>query len=185
MSGLTKKAIRDSFIKLLNEKPLNQITIRDIVDDCRVNRNTFYYYFEDLPSLLESIVNEEFDRIIKEHPTVDSIEECLDVIIDFALKNRKAALNIYRSTNRDIYEQYQWRICHHIVTTYVDGNLAGRKVSPDDRKLIIDYMTCVLFGFNTAWLNNGMVDDLQSRFHRLYELKQGELEEMIARCEIK
>ena len=116
MSGLTKKAIRDSFIKLLNEKPLNQITIRDIVDDCGVNRNTFYYYFEDLPSLLESIVNEEFDRIIKEHPTVDSIEECLDVIIDFALKNRKAALNIYRSTNRDIYEQYQWRICHHGTT---------------------------------------------------------------------
>ena len=185
MSGLTKKAIRDSFIKLLNAKPRNQITFRDIVDDSGVNRNTFYYYFEDLPSLLESIVNEEFDRIIKEHPTVDSIEECLDVIIDFALKNRKAALNIYRSTNRDIYEQYQWRICHHIVTTYVDGNLAGRKVSPDDRKLIIDYMTCVLFGFNTAWLNNGMVDDLQSRFHRLYELKQGELEEMIARCEIK
>ena len=40
MASFTKKAIRDSFVKLLNEKPLSQITIRDIVDDCGVNRNT-------------------------------------------------------------------------------------------------------------------------------------------------
>ena len=34
MASFTKKAIRDSFVKLLNEKSLSQITIRDIVDDC-------------------------------------------------------------------------------------------------------------------------------------------------------
>ena len=47
MAGFAKKAIRDSFIKLLNERPLSQITVRDIVDACGVNRNTFYYYFQD------------------------------------------------------------------------------------------------------------------------------------------
>ena len=43
MANFTKKAIRDSLVKLLNEKPLSKITVRDIVDDCGVNRNTFYY----------------------------------------------------------------------------------------------------------------------------------------------
>ena len=41
MASFTKKAIRDSFVKLLNEKTLSQITIRDIVDDCGVNRIPF------------------------------------------------------------------------------------------------------------------------------------------------
>ena len=41
MAAFTKTAIRNSFIKLLNERPISQITIRDIVDDCGVNRNTF------------------------------------------------------------------------------------------------------------------------------------------------
>ena len=49
MANFTKKAIRDSLVKLLNEKPLSKITVRDIVDDCGVNRNTFYYYYPDLP----------------------------------------------------------------------------------------------------------------------------------------
>ena len=41
MANFTKKAIRDSFVKLLNEKPISQITVKDIVEDCGVNRNTF------------------------------------------------------------------------------------------------------------------------------------------------
>ena len=129
MAGFTKKAIRDSFVKLLNEKPLNQITIRDIVDDCGINRNTFYYYFQDLPQLLETMIDEEAERIIREYPTVDSIEDCLNAAIGFALENRKAVMHIYHSINRDIYEQYQWQVCEHTITTYVDRILSGRTVS--------------------------------------------------------
>ena len=42
MLQLTKKAIVNSFIKLLNEKPLDKITVKSIAEDCGINRNTFY-----------------------------------------------------------------------------------------------------------------------------------------------
>lgn len=29
------------------------------MDDCGVNRDTFYYYYQDLPQLMESIVNND------------------------------------------------------------------------------------------------------------------------------
>ena len=85
MANFTKKAIRASFIKLLNEKPLTQITVRDIVEDCGVNRNTFYYYYQDLPQLIESIVNEDAERMIREHPTVESLEDCINAALSFDL----------------------------------------------------------------------------------------------------
>lgn len=34
MANFTKKAIRDSFVGLLNEKTISKITVRDIVEDC-------------------------------------------------------------------------------------------------------------------------------------------------------
>ena len=55
MSSFTKKAIVESFLKLLKEKPVEKITIKDIVEDCGINRNTFYYHFDDIPSLMEEI----------------------------------------------------------------------------------------------------------------------------------
>ena len=41
MASYTKKAIRDAFIKMLNERPLNQITVRDIVDTCGVDMTNY------------------------------------------------------------------------------------------------------------------------------------------------
>ncbi len=183
MATHTKRAIRDSFIGLLNEKPLSQITVRDIVERCGVNRNTFYYYYQDIPQLLESIVDEEADRMIREHPAAESLEECLNTAIAFALENRRAVLHIYHSVNRGLYEQYQWQVCEHIVTMYVEGVLSGRAVSDEDRKLMIDYLKCMCFGFIMGWLETGMQEGGQAWFHRIFILKRGDLEEMIARCE--
>ncbi len=183
MANFTKKAIQASFIKLLNQKPLSQITIRDIVEDCGVNRNTFYYYYQDLPHLVESIINEETDTMIQAYPKIGSIQECLDAIIAFAVKNKRAVLHIYHSANRAMYEQYQWHVCEHAVTTYVDGLLNGRQVEEEDRRLMIDYMKCVCFGLVLGWLESGMKENITERFHRLCELKQGDLEKMILRSE--
>lgn len=185
MAGYAKKAIRDSFMKLLNQMPLSQITIRDIVEDCGVNRNTFYYYFQDLPQLVEMIVDEAADRMIREHPAIESIEACLNAIIGFALENRRAVLHIYRSVSRDIFERYQWRVCEHAVTVYVEGILKGRVVLEQDRTLVIEYLKCVCFGLVIGWLETGMQDGILLRFHRICELKQGDLERMIARCEAR
>ena len=41
----TKEIIRESFWELLEEKPYNKITVRDIVNRCYVNRNTFLLLF--------------------------------------------------------------------------------------------------------------------------------------------
>lgn len=45
MSAYTKQAIKNSFLKLLNDRPLNQVTVKAIVEDCGINRNTFLLSF--------------------------------------------------------------------------------------------------------------------------------------------
>lgn len=183
MANFTKNAIRASFIKLLNEKSVSQITIRDIVDDCGVNRNTFYYYYQDLPQLIESIVNEDAERMIREHPVIDSLEDCINAAVEFALANRRAVLHVYNSVNRDIYEQYQWRVCAYVIEAYVDRVLGERKLTPEDRITIIDYMKCMSFGMIMGWLETGMDQAALVRFRRILDLKRGDLERLIQRCE--
>lgn len=79
MANFTKNAIKSSFLKPLNERPLSQITVKDIVSDCGVNRNTSYYHFKDIPKLIEDIIVGDtepyhtgipfrgFDRKLSEH----------------------------------------------------------------------------------------------------------------------
>ena len=185
MPEYTKDKIADTLMRLLANKSLDKITVKLLVSEFGISRQSFYYYFQDIPQLVETIINEDANRVIQEHPSIESVEDCLNAAIRFALENRKAVLHIYHSINRDIYEQYQWRVCEHAVTTYVDGILAGRTVAEPDRKLMIDYLKCMCFGFVVGWMETGMQEGIQSRFHRICELKRGDLDAMITRCEKK
>ena len=79
MSAYTKQAIKNSFLKLLNDRPLNQVTVKAIVEDCGINRNTFYYHFTDIPSLATEIITERADQIIRQYANPDSPEACLNL----------------------------------------------------------------------------------------------------------
>lgn len=184
MSKLTKRAIRDSFIKLLNEKPYRQITVKDIVEDCGLNRNTFYYYFSDIPQLMESIINNDAEGIIHKYPSIDSLNDCINATIDFIYDNRKAILHIYNSVNRDVYEQYQWKVCAYIVSYYVDIALGDSKIDQSDRLVIIEYLKCVIFGLISGWLEKGINPDAIAGYRRIFELKRGDLKRLVDRCKI-
>ena len=62
MPNFTQNAIKASFLKLLGQRPLNQITVKDIVEDCGVNRNSFYYHFDN--TIIMIIKSQE-----KSHPS--------------------------------------------------------------------------------------------------------------------
>ena len=87
MTQFTSKAIEESFIRLLNERPLDKITIKDIVDDCGISRNTFYYHFQDITALLEHILNADVERVLSQHLDMDSWEDVFISAARFALEN--------------------------------------------------------------------------------------------------
>ena len=58
MANTTKRMLSMSLKKLLSKTTLDSITIQDITDDAEVSRKTFYYHFQDIPSLLEEIIVE-------------------------------------------------------------------------------------------------------------------------------
>ena len=106
MSAYTKQAIKNSFLKLLNDRPLNQVTVKAIVEDCGINRNTFYYHFTDIPSLATEIITERADQIIRQYANPDSPEACLNAAVQFMTENRRAVMHMYRSISHDTVAFY-------------------------------------------------------------------------------
>jgi len=178
LSNLTEKAIKASAMKLLNEKPLNQITVKDIVEDCGINRNSFYYHFRDLPSLIEEMILEQAEVLIAQYPSISSLEECLDAAVSFAMNNRRAAMHIYNSVSRDIYEQYLWQVCEHVVTVYVDSVIPEEAIDDFDREVIIGFYKCACFGQILDWQRGGMKSDIKKRFMRMLEIRKDTIGEI-------
>ena len=182
MPSFTRKAIMEAFLKILDEKPLGKITIRDIVDECGINRNTFYYHFADIPALLEAIIKEETDHVISSHSDVSSFEECLTVGVQYILKNRRAMLHIHNSVNREIMERSLMRLCEYMVRTYLRTAFGELSIVKDDLETLVTAYKCQAFGLLIDWMNSGLNDDFENTLLRLCELRKGMLEEMLERC---
>lgn len=156
----TKTAIKDAFWQLLEEKPYHKITVKDIVERCQVNRNTFYYHFRDIPALLECILKESTEYIIQTYSKFGSPMECIAPIIQFFTEHRKAMLHIYYSVQKELFLADLEKIATYIVTTYVTTVTAEYSIPDIDRILLTRFYKCTLVGVTLDWLDHKMDYDL-------------------------
>ena len=48
-----KEIIADAARKLILEKKVKKLTVKDIVEECQITRQAFYYHFEGIPDLIQ------------------------------------------------------------------------------------------------------------------------------------
>lgn len=183
MTQFTEKAIIDSFLKLLNERPLDKITIKDIVEDCGINRNTFYYHFEDIPSLVKTILNTETQKAFSEHGDMVSWEDSFLEASQFALQNKKVVYHIYNSVRREEVEQYLSSITQEVMRQYVETEAKDVKASEEDKALIVSFYKSALVGMILDWLNTGMQYEPQQVVKRLGSMLEGNIKAALKRVE--
>ncbi len=92
----TKKALRESLIKLLNEKSINQITVTELTELADVNRATFYFYYSDIIDMLQQIQDEVytgFENLIRNTEelslTNEGLAEYIKSIMLYITKDRE------------------------------------------------------------------------------------------------
>lgn len=180
MADFTGKAIKETFISLLEERPISDITVKDIAEKCGINRNSFYYHYPNIPALIDEIVKEEAEQIFQKYPSVSSIIECFDALIDFASHRRKGIMHIYRSVSRDVFERHLMKVSEYFVSMYINSALMQDSITDADRRSIMEYYKCVIFGLVLNWLDSGMMDEHAREIRRIILLKKDWMVEFAA-----
>lgn len=97
----TKEAMAASLLRFLCRKPLNRITVNDIIQDCGTSRMTFYYHFTDIYDLAKWTCERETDRMIQDHASLKSWQNDFRLVLDTLRKNPEATYHILsRSRSR-------------------------------------------------------------------------------------
>ena len=59
----SKRLINEALADLLQEKPLDKITVTDVVNRADINRGTFYAHYKDIPDVVDHLIQQTFDTI--------------------------------------------------------------------------------------------------------------------------
>ena len=89
----TKRRLREGLLRLMEEKPINEISVKELTELVDVNRGTFYFHYQDIFDLLRSLEREffeQFDRTLSENqPAFDSRgSPYLHAVFSFVDENR-------------------------------------------------------------------------------------------------
>ena len=71
----TKRRLREGLLSLMEKKPINEISVKELTELVDVNRGTFYFHYQDIYDLLRDMEQdffENFDRTLSENkPALD------------------------------------------------------------------------------------------------------------------
>lgn len=171
MANFTKIAIQKAFIKLLNDRPINQITVRTIVEECRINRNSFYYHFRDIPELVNELIESTTDEVLERHKSIDSVEGIVTEFINFATKYKRAFLNVYNSLNREVFEQDLLITCDRFVRKYFEQRTGKMKLSKETTEVLVLLYRSEFFGMFSEWLMRGMDEEYAKQIKYIFQQK--------------
>ena len=88
----TQMVLKQSFLKLLKEKAVNRITVKEVCALAQLNRATFYAHYSDCFALMESIENELIDAFEKSLRYVNSFDvtALIEALYDMVDQNQEA-----------------------------------------------------------------------------------------------
>ena len=89
----TRRRLRESFLQLLAEKPIHEISVKELTELADINRGTFYFHYQDIYALLHAIEDGffvQFDRTLRESKmAADTLESpYLHAVFSFLGENQ-------------------------------------------------------------------------------------------------
>ena len=74
----TKRRLRDGLLQLMESRPINEISVKELTELVDVNRGTFYFHYADIYELLHAIEDEfftQFDSTLNQTPSLEAGED--------------------------------------------------------------------------------------------------------------
>lgn len=159
-SLITKAAIAESIKELMKKKNLAKITVSDIVQNCGLNRQTFYYHFRDKYDLVKWIY---YHEVVVTLSNISANTDWSAVLLD-VLNIMKAEKTFYtgalNADRQNIFHNYLFNATKEILLKIIDELFddveKGHKMGVDDRIFIAEFYTYGLVGMVIQWAKNGM-----------------------------
>ncbi|MEG1946784.1 MAG: TetR/AcrR family transcriptional regulator [Lachnospiraceae bacterium] len=181
MAQTTKKALAASLKKLMEEKPLDKITVVDLAEECEVNRQTFYYHFKDIYDLAEWVFTSETMKVVEENKSYDTWQEGYLYIFEYIRQNRRVMVNAYHSGAREFLTKFLYEQTYRLLIDVIEEKAQNIQVREEDKSFIAQFYKYGFVGLVLDWIENGMKEKPEKIVERLGCLIEGDVSKALER----
>ncbi len=155
-SLITKKAIAAGMKELTKKKSFDKITISDITEICGLNRQTFYYHFQDKYDLVNWIYyNEIIATVIDGLTYENSIEKVLLMLTKMKAEDY-FYMNTLKATVKNEFEECLFQVVSELFSDIIERIAGNTQMQSDEIRFIAEFYAFGMTGTIISWALHGM-----------------------------
>ena len=182
-----KNLIAETFVKLSDEKNIDKITVKDIVEACGISRQAFYYHFQDLLEVIEWSMEQAFEQLLDRSLQEEDPEIVLN---DFITASENAApfmQKLFRSQKREQVERMMARCARSYLQELISAKGKLPRIPYEDLDIALNFCTYGIVGLLLECCDKKKAVDRETMARQMYRLLQGRIahrriDRQIPRC---
>ena len=177
----TKKMMADALKRAMQSKPFSKITVSEIIQDCQINRKTFYYHFHDIYDLLKWVLEEEAMQVVRHFNLLENYEDAIRFVMDYVRRNDYIISCTHDSIGREEMKQFFYKDFIDIVTSVISEAeiQTGLALNPEFKSYCAKFYTEALAGMLLDWAKNNAKQDQERTIQYLTQLVSAAVESML------
>jgi AcrR family transcriptional regulator len=151
--------LRESLIALLERKPIEHITIKEICDDADINRATFYAHYADQYDLLRQIEEDLYANIsaslsqLSQDPANPNTLKQAENIFDYLRDNARITRLLLSDRGDFSFQKRVMRLVYDLITTQLR---VTKSLSAADAEYVYAFTITGCVGIVQRWLDDDM-----------------------------
>ena len=161
MSSLTtKKAIAFAFKQLLTEKPFNHISVNEIASKCDINRQTFYYHFDNIYDLMSKAFEYE---LVHESRIYEEVtwEYAINSFLQWMKENRVIIRNILANAELPYLKRAMYPLIAKSIScgSFVQEN--EQSAIKQQEEFCINFLTIGITQYVLEWVESDFRESIE------------------------
>ena len=168
----------------LRSQPLDKVTVTELVRDCGLTRQAFYYHFPDVRHLAVWVFETEVARRVRAFAAEEGWADGLVRLMLYMRENRSTTLGVINGVGQPGVERFLFRQMRPVTEAVMDQGGGGPRRA-QDRVLVVDFYTSAVLAVVLRWVDDGMAEHPYRVVGDLEIMLHGAVQESVRRLDAR
>ncbi|MEB7503784.1 TetR-like C-terminal domain-containing protein [Arthrobacter koreensis] len=179
----TRAALAGALKARLRSQPLDKVTVTELVRDCGLTRQAFYYHFPDVRHLAVWVFETEVARRVRAFAAEEGWADGLVRLMLYMRENRSTTLGVINGVGQPGVERFLFRQMRPVTEAVMDESGGPRRAQ--DRVLVVDFYTSAVLAVVLRWVADGMAEHPYRVVGDLEIMLHGAVQESVRRLDAR
>lgn len=146
-----KLVIAETFKDLLRQGNVDKITVKSLIQECHISRQTFYYHFQDITQVMAWSIRRETEELLHKSTRQPDMRAGLRLLVEFTVQQFPMLQKILDSQRRNQFQVFLTDSIRFYLNGLVEWYHPEIAVNQLDREIFLDYnaraLTAILLDY--------------------------------------